>query len=110
MNSCNTYIFFSNYYHLQSVRFELALSYFIDSSDLINFLVYVRDPLDGYSGNQMSVYKNQNLYLIKLVSHLAPKLTITQLEVMIFHATSFPGSFLTVNDGRENLDFCLPPI
>ena len=24
MNSCNTDIFFSNYYHLQSVRFELA--------------------------------------------------------------------------------------
>ena len=23
MNSCNTDIFFSNYYHLQSVRFEL---------------------------------------------------------------------------------------
>ena len=25
MNSCNTDIFFSNYYHLQSVRFELII-------------------------------------------------------------------------------------
>ena len=28
MNSCNTDIFFSNYYHLQSVRFELT--FFVD--------------------------------------------------------------------------------
>ena len=27
MNSCNTDIFFSNYYHLQSVRFELLLNW-----------------------------------------------------------------------------------
>ena len=27
MNSCNTDIFFSNYYHLQSVRFEYTGSY-----------------------------------------------------------------------------------
>ena len=27
MNSCNTDIFFSNYYHLLSVRFELNLVY-----------------------------------------------------------------------------------
>jgi len=28
MNSCNKDIFFSNYYHLQSVRFELLLQLF----------------------------------------------------------------------------------
>ena len=27
MNSCNTDIFFSNYYHWQSVRFEFRLQY-----------------------------------------------------------------------------------
>ena len=27
MNSCNTDIFFSNYYHLQSVRFELLVTW-----------------------------------------------------------------------------------
>ena len=27
MNSCNTDIFFSNYYHLQSVRFEFECTY-----------------------------------------------------------------------------------
>ena len=31
INSCNTDIFFSNYYHLQSVRFELVYTKTVDS-------------------------------------------------------------------------------
>ena len=42
MNSCNTDIFFSNYYHLQSVRFELELCVSINISRIF---------LDGWPAN-----------------------------------------------------------
>ena len=51
--------------------------------------------------------QDKNLHIINLTSFLASMLAITKLEVMIFHATSFPGSFLTVNDDRKNVEFCL---
>ena len=41
MNSCNTDIFFSNYYHLQSVRFEF------EKNNFNNFLWHGLFPHQG---------------------------------------------------------------
>ena len=53
MNSCNTDIFFSNYYHLQSVRFE---SHMVHKSALYYCILSPQNQLVYYSATSELEY------------------------------------------------------